>query len=213
MEDYAYENWVAVILSIGLFTAFLLSFLIYSKKRIDWRNFGATEAFFIALFVEMFGFPLTIFLLSSTFGLSLSFGHVQGHLFAVLLSSLFGLDVVWLWAFVMVTSVALIVLGISIVILGWMKIFKSKGELITNGVYRTVRHPQYLGLAIIILGFLIQWPTIITLVMAPILIGFYYRLARKEEGELEDTFGDVYLHYKARVPMFLPNIITDRREG
>ncbi len=213
MEDYAYDNWVAVILSIGIFTAFLLSFLVYSKKRIDWRNFGATEAFFIALFVEMFGFPLTIFLLSSTFGLSLSFGHVQGHLFAVLLSSLFGLDVVWLWAFVMVASVALIILGISIVILGWMEIFKSKGELTTNGVYRTVRHPQYLGLTIIILGFLIQWPTIITLAMAPILIGIYYRLARKEEGELMNAFGDVYLYYRTRVPMFLPKIVRHSREN
>ena len=76
----------------------------------------------------------------------------------------------------------------------------------TGGVYAYMRHPQYSGLFLVTSGLLIQWPTMITVVMWPVLIVAYYKLARKEEGEIEREFPDAYKKYKENVPMFVPRI-------
>ena len=77
-------------------------------------------------------------------------------------------------------------------------------QLATAGLYAYLRHPQYVGFIVIMLGFLIQWPTIITLVMFPILVFMYVRLARREEREALAEFGEAYATYAARTPAFFP---------
>jgi protein-S-isoprenylcysteine O-methyltransferase Ste14 len=102
--------------------------------------------------------------------------------------------------------------GVVLVILGWKNIHKEywskdsgEGRLVTAGIYRFMRHPQYTGFLIITLGLLVHWVTIPLLIMWPILIVLYYRLARYEEGILEEEFGEEYIEYRKNVPMFLPN--------
>jgi protein-S-isoprenylcysteine O-methyltransferase Ste14 len=104
----------------------------------------------------------------------------------------------------MVVSVALIAAGISLLALGWHRIYKGRGGLVTKGIYAFLRHPQYLGLILIVIGFMVQWPTLPTLLMAPVLIVRYLRLAEDEEQELESVFGEAYRGYRQRVPGFWP---------
>ncbi|MFQ5419047.1 MAG: methyltransferase family protein [Anaerolineae bacterium] len=76
--------------------------------------------------------------------------------------------------------------------------------MVVDGIYSRVRHPQYLGLFMIIIGLLIQWPTLISLVMAPILFWSYARLARREEQDMIAQFGEAYHTYREAVPAFMP---------
>jgi protein-S-isoprenylcysteine O-methyltransferase Ste14 len=97
--------------------------------------------------------------------------------------------------------------GLYVMQNGWVLIHAAKGRnLVTDGVYAHVRHPQYSGLFLITLGFLIQWPSILTLIMWPILMFTYYRLAMKEEKDVEKIFGKQYEEYRKRVPALIPNL-------
>jgi protein-S-isoprenylcysteine O-methyltransferase Ste14 len=87
---------------------------------------------------------------------------------------------------------------------GWALIHAAKGGLITSGLYASVRHPQYSGLFLVVIGMLIQWPTIITGLMFPVLISVYYRLSKREESEMLARFGDEYRQYRDKIPMFIP---------
>ena len=114
----------------------------------------------------------------------------------------------------MVISNALIWGGIAIMAGGWRQIHRAQGAPVTEGLYGRIRHPQYLGLLMIIAGLLVQWPTIISVLMAPFLVWSYLRLARREEREMETRFGAVYRTYKESVPAFIPRwpILLNRKK-
>ena len=196
-----YGNWAAVIASILFFTLFAAGFA-YAPKRRDWKTLGIYEAFLVALFTEMFGFPHTIFLLSSILGITIEPTGETGHLIAVALDRLGILQLNKGVFLVMAVSSIMILTGLVLIILGWKKIHKAAG-LVKNGIYRYSRHPQYLGILLITSAFLIQWPTILTLIMWPFLVTMYLRLAKKEEKEMEEKFGEEYLEYKEEAPMLL----------
>jgi len=112
----------------------------------------------------MYGIPLTIYFLSSVFGVSIGFSNAEGHPLANLLARLGVWDLSTEVAVVMALSTVMILVGFGLIIGGWRKVYKSKG-LVTDGVYARVRHPQYFGIFLITLAFLVQWPTLLTLAM------------------------------------------------
>ena len=207
LGGYAYGMWTVVIFNVILFLFFVLSF-IKPKTNIEWRSMGAFAAFIVALFTEMYGFPLTIYFLSSWMGKSYPvlnpFSHSHGHLWLVLLG--LGDSQIAMTTLHIVTNV-MIFYGLYVMQNGWILIHAAKGKhLVTDGVYAHVRHPQYSGLFLITLGFLIQWPSILTFVMWPILMWTYYRLAMKEEKDVEKIFGKQYEEYRKKVPAFIPRV-------
>ncbi|NLI93325.1 MAG: isoprenylcysteine carboxylmethyltransferase family protein [Peptococcaceae bacterium] len=201
-DIYAYGFWGSVLLNILIFSIFTYSVFRPTTKR-DWRTLGAFLAFLVALFTEMYGFPLTIYFLTSILGKSYPvldpFNHINGHLWVALAG---GSPI--LFSILHPLSEILIFAGLIVIAVGWKGIHSGNGELVTHGIYRYVRHPQYSGFILMIVGFLIQWPTIITLVMAPILMIMYTRLAKKEEAKMIELFGDNYNDYRKNVPAFIP---------
>lgn len=199
-----YGNWRAVLITTGVFTLFLLGFA-RPRRRGEWRNAGLYVAFLISLFTEMFGIPLTIYLLAPLLGYpSWVFGMNESHLLAFVFDRLGLMPIHVAVYFVMVVSMALIVAGVGLLAVGWATLYRSQRGLVTGGIYRYLRHPQYLGLILIVLGFNIQWPTLLTLVMGPALIVMYVWLARREDTELAVVFGTAFLDYKLRTAAFIP---------
>jgi len=194
-----FGNWPVVFASVVLFTFFFLAFVTPIRKK-DWRSLSLYEAFIVSLFTEMFGIPLTIYILSSFFGLSLTANPSQGHLLAALLALAGVWDLETGVTVVMTISMLLLLLAAYLVVAGWRKVYRAKETLVTDGVYGVVRHPQYLGIIIGTAAFLIQWPTIITVAMWPILTYAYYRQAKKEEQEMEEKFGEEYRQYNRECP-------------
>jgi len=201
-EQYAYGNWGLVVTMVAVSLFFIFTF-IPMRTRADKRSGGAFIAFIAALFTEMYGFPLTIYLLSHFFGLKLSLGHVSGHLLGDLITNL-GLGNGWF--IVMLVSNVLLAAGIWLVTAGWELVYRSEGEIVTRGLYARVRHPQYTGIFVITLAFMIQWPTVPTLILWPFVIGMYYRLARREEEDMLKRFPEKYGEYMRQTPMFFPRL-------
>jgi len=210
----AYGLWSLVIVNSLVFIIFAFSFAKPRSPR-DWRSFSAFSAFLVALFTEMYGFPLTIYLLSgwltSRFpGVNWA-SHDAGHL----LEMMFG----WrgnphFGPFHVLSSIA-IGGGFWLLAAAWNVLYRAQRShsLATTGPYARIRHPQYVGFILIMAGFLLQWPTIVTLVMFPILLTMYVRLAKREEREAETEFGDEYRHYTARTPPFVPRFGTSTTAG
>lgn len=201
-----YGNWRDVLIVSAVFLVFVFGF-VWPRGPAEWRNAGMYTAFLVSLFVEMFGIPLTIFLLAPLLDVSpLEFGLNESHLWASLLDWARIMPVPRGVYWVMTLSFALIAIGLALVAVGWAQVYGARYRLVTMGIYRIVRHPQYLGLILVILAFNIQWPTIPTLLMAPVLIVMYMRQARREDKQLERRFGNDFYRYAARVPAFIPRL-------
>ncbi len=202
---YDYGNWFLVIFNIGLFLFFIHG-AFKPKTKTDWLTYKTFGAFIVALFAEMYGFPLTIYLLTSYFGnrLGLDFTHNGGHI----LNTLFRIQGDPHFSILHIVSYILIICGLLLLSKAWKVLFKSQKEqtLAVTGAYHYIRHPQYVAFTLIIIGFLVQWPTLITLLMAPILILRYVRLARTEEKEVEKIYGEAYRKYAKTTPAFFPKI-------
>jgi len=206
-EAPAYGLWALVIVNSVVFILFAYSFFKPQTPR-DWRSFGAFSAFLVALFAEMYGFPLTIYFLSgwlqSRFPDVDWFSHDAGHL----LEMMFGWKSNPHFGLFHILSYVLIGGGFVLIANAWRVLYDAQQTraLATAGPYSYVRHPQYAGFILVMLGFLVQWPTLLTLAMFPVLVFMYVRLARGEEREALASFGDAYRSYMKETPAFIPRV-------
>jgi protein-S-isoprenylcysteine O-methyltransferase Ste14 len=204
-EAPAYGLWGLAALNSIVFILFAFSFFKPRTGR-DWRSFGAFSAFLVALFAEMYGFPLSIYLLSGWLQSRYPgvdwFSHDAGHL----LEMMFGWRANPHFGPFHLLSFVLIGGGFILIAAAWRVLYEAQrhGTLAISGPYDYVRHPQYVGFILVLAGFLIQWPTLLTLAMFPVLVVMYVRLAKQEEAESRAVFGQTYDTYAARVPAFLP---------
>ena len=212
-EGSAYGLWSLVIINSAVFILFAFSFT-RPRTRRDWRSLGAFSAFIMALFAEMYGFPLTIYLLSgwlaSQYPAVDPFAHDTGHLWHTLLGRQGPAHSDPLHIF----SEVLVFAGLILLAASWRVLYRAQRTqtLATTGPYAWMRHPQYAAFIVIMLGFLLQWPTIPTLLMFPVLVAMYVRLAHKEEEQIRAEFGESYDRYTAATPAFFPRWRRQRRE-
>ncbi|MDN7675660.1 isoprenylcysteine carboxylmethyltransferase family protein [Burkholderia oklahomensis] len=208
----AYGLWSLVLINSAFFIFFAFTFYKPKTKR-DWRSLGAFSAFVVALFTEMYGFPLTIYLLSGWLQthypqvnwLSHDAGHLLEELFGWRANPHFG--PFHLLSFLFIGG------GFWLISAGWKVLYQAQRAhcLATTGVYAHMRHPQYVGFVLIMLGFLLQWPTLLTLAMFPVLVYMYARLARSEEKDSLAEFGQAYRQYMDEVPRFIPRLGSHHR--
>ena len=206
-ETPAYGLWGLVIINSVVFVLFAYSFFKPRTGR-DWRSFSAFSAFLVALFAEMYGFPLTIYFLSgwlqSRYPNVDWFSHDAGHL----LEMMFGWKASPHFGPFHILSFVFIGAGFILISGAWKVLYdaQKRNRLAITGPYSYVRHPQYVGFILVMFGFLLQWPTLLTLAMFPVLVFMYLKLARAEERETLASFGDAYREYMARVPAFIPRL-------
>jgi protein-S-isoprenylcysteine O-methyltransferase Ste14 len=201
-----YGLWSLVIINSLIFIIFAFSFTRPKTSR-EWRSLGAFSAFIIALFTEMYGFPLTIYLLSGWLGSRYPgidlLSHDAGHL----LYTLLGLKGDPHLSLLHIVSNIFIIVGFLLLANAWEVLYKAqqKHTLATTGPYAYVRHPQYDAFILVMIGFLIQWPTILTILMFPVLVWNYVLLAKREEKEVLAEFGEEYSSYMIKTPGFIPH--------
>ena len=196
-----YDNWFLVAFYVLLLGVFLFGIL-RPRRRSEWRSAGMAQGWVIALYAEMYGLPLTMYLVAWLTGRTeYVTDHFRGHAWAYLLG--------WGDAGAIVCDVigqCLIAVGAVLGIAGWRQIYRGQGGLVCTGLYRRIRHPQYAGFFLFLLGSIINWPTLVTLLMLPVLWVAYYRLAKQEEADALARFGDEYRRYQATSGMFWPRI-------
>lgn len=208
-----YGYWPMVIISSLIFIIFAFSFVKPKTSR-DWRSLGGFSAFIIALFTEMFGFPLTIYFLSGWLSKRFPGMDIYSHDMGHLLEAFFGWGGNPHFGPFHIISIVLVFGGFVLLSKAWRILHKAQQEhiLATTGTYAKIRHPQYAAFIIIMFGFLLQWPTLLTLIMFPILVVMYARLAKSEEKDAEKEFGEMWNIYARQTPAFIPRLksnVTD----
>ncbi len=206
-EGSAYGLWGLAIINSLIFIFFAFSFFKPQTKR-DWRTFSTFSAFIVALFAEMYGFPLSKYLLSGWLAQKFPqvdfLSHDNGHL----LHTLLGLKGDPHFDVLHILSSVLIVAGFWLLSSSWRVLYKDQKEkkFAIEGPYQHIRHPQYVAFVLVMLGFLFQWPTLVTLVMFPILVWTYVRLSLREEKEVEKEWVDTYRKYAIETTRFFPKL-------
>lgn len=202
----AYGLWLLVFLNSAIFILFAFSFFKPATVR-DWRTFGAFSAFIMALFVEMYGYPLTIYLLSGWLQTRYPqldiLSHNAGHLWSTLLGATGDPHA----GVLHIASYIFIAYGFYLLATAWPVLYQAQRNhaLATAGPYARIRHPQYVAFVLILSGFLLQWPTLLTLLMFPVLLVMYSRLARAEEADMTARFGETFARYAECTPRFFPH--------
>ena len=203
----SYGDWSLAVIYTLVFALIALFFHRPESAR-DWRAFVAFTAFLAALFIEMYVFPLTIYLLSGWTGSRFlrveSLPHDVGHV----------LEMMFDWranpplGVFQIASTVLILGGFLLLVSAWSVLHKAqqRRQLARTGVYAHIRHPEYVAFVLVMSGFLLRWPTLITLAMFPILVFVYVRLARREEQAALAEFGDAYQRYLVATPAFVPRV-------
>jgi protein-S-isoprenylcysteine O-methyltransferase Ste14 len=211
-DTQAYGLWSLVVINSLVFIIFAFSFARPQSKR-DWRSFSAFSGFLVALFAEMYGFPLTIYLLSGWLTTHLPGVNIYSHDAGHLLEELVGWRGNPHFGPFHIASNILIFAGFIVLAKAWRVLYDAQRahRLATTGLYSYVRHPQYVGFVLIMFGFLLQWPTIVTVVMFPILVYMYWHLARMEERDMRAEFGSAYDAYASQVPAFFPRLGSTHR--
>ncbi|MBU0647644.1 DUF1295 domain-containing protein [Patescibacteria group bacterium] len=189
-------NWHWVLISILLFCAFIIP-LSY-RRRANWLEYGLVGAFFVSLFIEMYGIPLTILFASKYFYTPNLEFPLNNVITFKLLGTGFGMDLAMAYAAIIIG------IGITLILIGWITLYQNakKNRFVTGGIYKYSRHPQYLGFILIVLGWFIGWPTILTLIFTPVLIYKYIKVCQTEETELPQT-APGYSQYISQAPFFI----------
>jgi len=196
-----FHNWFGVLFFIVLYSAVLLFLPFY--RKMDKKPAGTYLAFVIAFAIEMHGIPFSMYVISWIIGKNLPEGMLWGH---TLISS------IGLWG--MYINMICAAVALFLILNGWYNIYKKywsketgAGSLVQTGVYRVIRHPQYAGLMLLSLGMMIEWATLPMLLLYPVMIFMYVRLAKREEKDMLSEFGDAYRTYMEKTKMFIPFIV------
>lgn len=196
-------------LAPAIFMIIIASWILYGlaapKRLRDWTGAGFVQAFIISLYAEMFGFPLTLYVVTRLFGWDAAWLGQRQPLWATLFHIPVGVGMLF---FMGIGNIVMFG-GLLLLIAGWRRVYEAreKDQLATDGIYAHVRHPQYTGIILMVLGEgVIHWPTLISLTLFPLIVIAYVWLARKEEREMVRKFGEAYIAYQRRVPMLIPSL-------
>jgi protein-S-isoprenylcysteine O-methyltransferase Ste14 len=193
-----FNNWFGVLFFVIVYGLVLLFVPFY--KKMDTKPRGTYLAFVIAFAIEMHGIPFSMNIIAWIIGKNLPEGVLWGHTL---------INTIGFWG--MYINIICAVIAMFLILNGWYNIYKKywskekgRGELVTSGVYRYIRHPQYTGLLLLSFGMLVEWATLPLLILFPVMIYMYVRLARREERDMLDEFGEEYKRYMEKTKMFIP---------